>query len=355
MTLARVRPRAAIAAICGLIVLAPAAHAEVVTLAPAKDNTLYESATGSISNGAGDHFFVGRTDVISSGSIRRGLIAFNVASAIPAGAVITRVDLTLNMSRTISGLQPVSLHRLLADWGEGTSNAFGQEGGGTTATNGDATWIHRFFNTTNRWTGPGAAGDFAITPSTTVQVGAIGSYIFLSTSRMVADVQGWLDNPATNFGWILIGNESALATAKRFDSRTNLISSARPRLTVEFTTGLVGAGSVPDGGRVPGTPLKVEHAAGGAISLSWSRSCLAGDSDYEVYAGSMSNFKAYAPLFCSTGGGTSVTFTPSATNDFYLVVPRNATREGSYGTDSTGGQRPVGGPACLPQSLSSCP
>ena len=26
---------------------------------------------------------------------------------------------------------------------------------------------------------------------------------------MVADVQGWLDNPATNFGWLMLGDESA--------------------------------------------------------------------------------------------------------------------------------------------------
>jgi hypothetical protein len=355
VTRLRIRSRAAATAVCGLLASVPAALGDVVTLAPGKDNTLYQSTTGSLSNGAGQHFFVGRADAIAAGAIHRGVIAFDVAASIPSGAVITRVDLTLNMSRTIALLQPVSLHRLLADWGEGTSDAPLEEGGGTAATTGDATWIHRFFNTTSLWTGAGAAGDFATAPSTTVQVGAIGAYTFLSTAGMVADAQGWLDNPGSNFGWILIGNESSISTAKRFDSRNNPLASVRPVLTVEFSTGQTGAGRVPDGDRVPGTPLTVEHAAGGDIRLSWGGSCVASDSDFEIYAGDMSNFTVYGPKFCSTAGATTLTFTPAAANEFYLVVPRNVTREGSYGADSTGGQRPPASPACLPQAVAGCP
>jgi hypothetical protein len=343
---------AAVAAVCGLLAPAPAALGEVVTLGASKDNTLYESSTGSLSNGAGEHFFAGRTDIISAGSIRRAVIAFDVAGSIPAGARITRVDLTLNMSRTIAGLQPVSLHRLLAGWGEGTSNPLGEEGGGVASATGDATWIHRFFDTT-RWTTPG--GDFVATPSTTVQVGLIGGYTFLSTPAMVADVQAWLDNPAANFGWILRGNESALSTTKRFDSRNNLVASARPGLTVEFSTGTTAAGSVPDGGRVPGTPLTVAHGAGGDVVLSWGASCLGSDTDYEIYAGDMSDFTVYRPRFCTTSGARTRTLTPAAGNEFYLIVPRNATREGSYGTNSADVERPAGASACLPQTAVSCP
>jgi hypothetical protein len=354
MKCARVLPGAAAVVACALLGSAIPARAEVVTLTPSKDNTLYQSTSGSQSNGAGQHFFVGRTDAITAGSIRRAVIAFDVAAAIPAGAVITRVDLTLNMSRTISALQPVSLHRLLADWGEGTSDALGEEGGGTSATTGDATWIHRFFNTVF-WSGAGAAGDFVTTASTTIQVGGLGVYTFLSTPAMVADVQAWLDTPAASFGWILIGNESTNTTTKRFDSKDNPISSTWPRLTVEFSTGQVGAGSVPDGGRVPGTPLTVEPAADGAVRLSWGASCVAGDTDYAIYAGLMGDFTRYAPKSCSTGGATSLTFTPAAESEFYLVVPHNGTSEGSYGHDSGGGPRPPGGPACLPQVVASCP
>ncbi|MGH9748704.1 MAG: DNRLRE domain-containing protein [Candidatus Polarisedimenticolia bacterium] len=346
-------PGAAVAAVCGVLA-ATAAYSEVVSIPALRDNTLYQSATGATSNGAGDHFFVGRTEVIAGGVIHRGLIAFNVAQAIPAGARVTRVELTLNMSRTIVGLKPVSLHRLLASWGEGTSDAAAQEGSGAPATTGDATWLHRFFNTVF-WSAAGAAGDFVATPSTTVQIGAIGSYTLLSTPALVADVQGWLDDPSTSFGWILIGDESTLATSKRFDSRTNLIATARPRLTIEFSTGPGGAGAVPDGARTPGTPLTVALAAGGGITLQWGASCLTTDTDFAIYAGAVPDFRSYAPRFCTTGGATTMTFTPGAGSEFYLVVPRNASQEGSYGADGTGADRPPSATACLVQAVSACP
>src|SRR6266498_3799000 len=78
-------------ALAGMVPAGPAA-ADTVTLGTSKDNTLYQSATGSLSNGAGSYFFVGRTD---AAQIRRGVIAFNVAGSIPAGSTITSVMLKI--------------------------------------------------------------------------------------------------------------------------------------------------------------------------------------------------------------------------------------------------------------------
>jgi hypothetical protein len=50
----------------------------------------------------------------------------------------------------------------------------------------------------------------------------------------VADVQQWLDQPASNFGWIIIGNESQSGTSKRFNSR-EFEGSDAPGLEVVFT------------------------------------------------------------------------------------------------------------------------
>src|SRR5207237_1956163 len=55
-----------------------------ITLTPSKDNTLYESTVGDVSNGAGTFFFVGQTN---GSAARRGVMAFNLA-AIPAGSQI---------------------------------------------------------------------------------------------------------------------------------------------------------------------------------------------------------------------------------------------------------------------------
>jgi hypothetical protein len=53
---------------------------------------------------------------------------------------------------------------------------------------------------------------------------------------MIADVQDWLDNPADNGGWILIGDEGPMnGTAKAFGSGGNLSPAARPELTINFT------------------------------------------------------------------------------------------------------------------------
>src|SRR5437763_11375402 len=50
---------------------------------------------------------------------------------------------------------------------------------------------------------------------------------------MTADVQSWLDNPATDFGWLVSGDESTSTTAKRFDTRE---SASPPVLTIQYTT-----------------------------------------------------------------------------------------------------------------------
>jgi hypothetical protein len=200
-----------------------------LSLTPGKDNTLIEDVEGDVSNGAGPGFFVGRVSAAGSGTIRRGVVAFNIAnSGIPTNATILSATLRLNMSQTTSGPQSIELRRLLADWGEGTSNSSG--GSGASATSGDATWLHRFFTNT-LWLTPG--GDFSVAVSASTLVDGPGVYTW-SSPAMVADVQAWLNAPATNFGWLLRGNESIGGTVKRFDSRENTTAANRPVLTVQF-------------------------------------------------------------------------------------------------------------------------
>ena len=196
-----------------------------VDLTPIKDNTLYQ--TGA-SNGAGSYVFVGRT---KNGSLRRAVVAFDVAGNIPAGATIDDVTLTMNMSRTTAGSRTISLRKLTADWGEAGSNAPSEEGNGTAAQTGDATWTQAFLDGA-AWSNAG--GDFSGTVSANESVGGDGSYSW-SAAQMTSDVQSWLDGPSTNFGWILIGNENSNRTAKRFDSKEHGTVSSRPKLSVTYT------------------------------------------------------------------------------------------------------------------------
>lgn len=203
------------------------AIAQLANINPIKDNTLYQydPAEGDVSNALGQHFFAGETGM---GELRRGVVAFDIAGNVPAGSTILGVTLSLNMSRTPSGtLRTVELHRLLADWGEGTSVAPGEEGDGAPATPNDATWRHRFFDTIF-WTTEG--GDFSVTVSASQSVGPVGVYTW-SSSQMRADVQSWLDDPSGNFGWLVLGDESVIGTAKRFDTRE---SASPPVLTIQF-------------------------------------------------------------------------------------------------------------------------
>jgi hypothetical protein len=205
---------------------ASSANATIINIMPSKDNTLYEfdPAEGDHSNGAGFHLFAGENGM---GELRRGVLAFDVAGTIPAGSTITAVSLTMNMSMTPTGARTIELHKLLADWGEGTSHAPMGEGDGAPATPNDATWRHRFFDSVF-WTTQG--GDFSATVSASQSVGGIGQYTW-NSAQMIADVQSWLDNPESNFGWLVLGDESAAGTAKRFDTRE---SASPPVLTIQY-------------------------------------------------------------------------------------------------------------------------
>lgn len=203
------------------------AEAEIVVLFPIKDNSIYEE--GDLSNGAGDHLFAGVTE--SAAVIRRALVAFDVADSIPAGSTIKSVTFTLHMSWTASGPHDVTLHRLLANWGEGSSHAAGREGMGAPATAMDATWNHTFYPS-SFWTSNG--GDYTVAASATQTVNQFGFYTWGSTPELVADVQHWVDNPGENFGWLVRGNESTSLTTKRFDSKDNVDPDVRPALTIEY-------------------------------------------------------------------------------------------------------------------------
>ena len=204
--------------------------ATTININPSKDNTLYEyvAADGDRSNGAGLHFFAGKT---GQGYIRRAVLAFNVAGSIPPGSTITSVSLSMHLSRGAgNGTRTIELHKLTADWGEGNSVAFGQEGQGWLADTNDATWRHRFYDTIF-WTTEG--GEFSAIISASQSVSGLGTYTW-SSAQMLADVQSWLNNPSINFGWLLRGDESTSSTAKRFDTRE---STSPPVLTIEYTAG----------------------------------------------------------------------------------------------------------------------
>ncbi|MEJ2720986.1 MAG: DNRLRE domain-containing protein [bacterium] len=217
----------------------PCTHC-VTSMAPSHDVTIYEDPLGETSNSAGAGLFAGRTTVgkiyLHPPLVRRALIRFDLVDAgIPGGSVIDSVFLALTVTRTsaLTGRVPFAVHRVLADWGEGFSRPLDEGGAGTSASDGDATWIHSFYPV-KFWAEVG--GDFDDSASASATADFLDEKVTWGpTAEMTADVQGWLDDPGTNFGWIVIGDESVAGTTKRFGSRENLMVHSRPSLKVFYT------------------------------------------------------------------------------------------------------------------------
>ena len=214
----------AVLSVAASLTFASLAAAVTVDLVPSKDNTLIETPVGN-SNGAGDGIYVGRVGSFGGGTKRRGLLAFDLSS-IPAGSTVNAVTLSLAMvqSNDLSA-RIVTLHRLSADWGEAGSLG---SGSGGLAQPGDATWLFRFFNTLT-WTTAG--GDFTAGPSASQSVAGIGPYAWTGAG-LVADVQSWVDNPASNFGWLMKDDETTTTTARKYYSREGFTP---PKLTIDYT------------------------------------------------------------------------------------------------------------------------
>ena len=185
----------------------------------------------------------------------------------------------LGQGSLASGVRTVDLHRLTADWGEGTAGSTTTSVSGTgigfPASPGDATWNQRFYQQTD-WTSPGADGDYlsAVSASTDVGTALDAPYVWLSTPTLVADVQGWLDQPATNDGWIMIdhvehveqtvkGFYSRNATEKNNQSGVPLPPEWRPMLEITYTI----AGDYNGNGVVDGADYVVWRKTLGSIAF----------------------------------------------------------------------------------------
>ena len=154
-----------------------------------------------------------------------------------------------------------------------------------------------------------------------------------------------------------IGDESVSRSARLISSRIGLNP---PVLTIDYTAAS-GAGAVPDGGLIPGTPLMAARAGTveePVLELSWGASCR-NDPDYSVYRGTLGQWYSHQFLTCTTGGATSASFPMDGDDHYYLIVPvGSGDEEGSYGTDSDLDERPAGTVTCSrPQVLADpvCP
>lgn len=210
-------------------------RADVAELPAILDTTLFEDENGRLGNGAGQYLFVGRTwdENGIDKLLRRALVKFDLG-VIPSGSTINSASfgITIDQVPPAASSATISLHTVTGSWGEGASNAPGPEGRGTTAQVDDATWLHRFYDT-ETWNTPG--GDFAPEAVANEPISsAPQSVTFASSPQLVAAVQAWVDDPASNHGWVLLGDEVVTQNARRILSRENA-GPGNPLLSIEFT------------------------------------------------------------------------------------------------------------------------
>jgi hypothetical protein len=161
------------------------------------------------------------------------LLRFDVEAELTAGATIKAAFLRLTVARVPASPSPsqFGLHRVMVAWQEGDKQ--GGSPGGAAATSGETTWSERLRGEA-AWSEPGGrrGADFELEPSATEAIEGLGTYEFELGAKGVAEIQGWLADPAQNHGWALIAKDEVTArTARRFATRE---SGKGPVLVIRF-------------------------------------------------------------------------------------------------------------------------
>lgn len=205
-----------------------------------EDTSIYSENENS--GGGNDGIFSGTNQQLRD---RRALIRVDV-SFIPQDATVLDAQLQLTVERSGGnfGEFDYTLHRLVKEWGEGDVVGGLMGGFGGPAEPGDATWVSNK-HMMSLWDTPG--GDFVSVASATAAAGRQDSVAVWSGPGLASDVQGWIENPSDNFGWIVISAiEGEQQRVKKFFSSEALTSRPRLTITVDIPLGPPGALGVGD-------------------------------------------------------------------------------------------------------------
>ncbi|HYG21957.1 MAG TPA: DNRLRE domain-containing protein [Verrucomicrobiae bacterium] len=139
----------------------------------------------------------------------RTLLKFDF-SEIPTNATITGVTLAVVVTRSNTDPSNFDVNRMLVSWAEL-----------------EATWIERESGVPWASEGCEPGTEYVSSPSVTAEIDGT----LFSSAGMIADVQMWVKDPGTNFGWIVIATGDQVATGKMIGSRE---SEFAPTLAVDF-------------------------------------------------------------------------------------------------------------------------
>jgi hypothetical protein len=219
-----------------------------ITLAfyPAKDGTIFNNQAATSPNG---NYGAGGSELLQVGyaspssMYARTLVQFDLSS-LPTNAIIESISLEFTPGSSGTFVPEIAIYKMNQTWTEGTTsfctyNSPCNTQGVAIAPGGtDVTWNEISYSGTgtNPWITSG--GTFsAVSSATSVDLGA--STILYNSTGLKNDVQDWVSNSATNFGWILktdfITNSSAM---RRFRSREGAVASGdiatAPKLVITY-------------------------------------------------------------------------------------------------------------------------
>ena len=189
------------------------------------DNTIFSDQTDN-SDGQGTNLRSGRTCNLSE---RRALLLFPLQMSIPANATITdaRLDLYfISGGDSVGTSDDYSIFAMSEPWGEAGSMAM--SGAGAPADQGDATWNSPYHGAA-AWNIAG--GTFQTTPIATSSLDSTAGIYSWSSTDLTNLVQTWVDNFNSNYGLILIADDTIPCSARKFGSGE---SNNPPILHVEF-------------------------------------------------------------------------------------------------------------------------
>jgi hypothetical protein len=237
------------------------ARASVVTIGASQDAMIFGTSSDADTGNASGKGPVLVAGADGNSNKNRALIAFDIASAVPAGAMISNVTMTLSLAQ-IAGSKgntyPSRTFRLFdlrQAWGEGnsglpTSTSLVGVGQGYPRQTGDSTWDYAFYDANapagGKWNAASAdlhGGNFAAVESgvSTFTTFTVGTPYSWSSPGMVSDVQSWLDGTLPNNGWLIKSDlETSPTSFLSFWSKEGAAvntdpGSDAPALTITYT------------------------------------------------------------------------------------------------------------------------
>lgn len=175
-------------------------------------------------------------------------------SAVPSGATVQSAEIVFHVTNVSTATY--QLYALNKPWDESS-----------------ATWLER--NTGEPWTLPGATSDHASTVLANVRGPNLGELRIPFTSSGLNVLQGWLTDPASNYGFIIL-NYDTVDDGLDVSSREAVNPSLRPRLELTYAMATTVEQPV-----APQALFQISHERGasrGAVAVDAAASMLDGTS-----------------------------------------------------------------------------